>query len=49
MIAGLTWTAWLLIAASVLPGLLMAVAFYLAHRHDVPRREPPRHDFSGPT
>jgi hypothetical protein len=39
MIAGLTWTAWLLIVASVLPGLLMALAFYMAHRNDVP---PPR-------
>lgn len=31
MILGLPWDAWLLIAASVLPGLGLAIAFYRAH------------------
>ncbi len=34
MIAGLPWTAWLLIAASTLPALSLALAFYLAHRDE---------------
>ena len=49
MIAGLTWTAWLLIVAAVLPGLLMAIAFYLAHRRDVTGRAHPRRDVGDPT
>lgn len=33
MIAGLPAGAWLLIAASTLPGLAIALWFYLAHRN----------------
>ena len=32
MVAGLPWTAWLLIIASVVPALALASVFYLAHR-----------------
>lgn len=30
LIAGLPWTAWLLIVAAIVPGLGIAVAFYAA-------------------
>jgi len=32
MIAGLHWTAWLLLAAAVGLGLVIELRFYLAHR-----------------
>lgn len=32
--AGLPWQTWALAAAAVLPGLLLALAFHRAHRHD---------------
>ncbi len=32
MIAGLPWTAWLLIVASIAPPLALVGAFYWAHR-----------------
>ena len=31
-LAGLPWTTWLLLAAATLPGVLLALAFYLTHR-----------------
>jgi hypothetical protein len=31
-LAGLPWATWLLFAAATLPGLLLALAFYLTHR-----------------
>jgi hypothetical protein len=31
MLAGLPWTAWLLISLSTVPALAAALAFYLAH------------------
>jgi hypothetical protein len=34
MIAGLPWTAWLLIAAATVPALALALAFYAARRTD---------------
>jgi hypothetical protein len=34
MIAGLPWTAWLLIAAATLPALMLALVFYIAHRDE---------------
>lgn len=40
MIAGLSWGAWLLIAGSVLPGLLLAIAFYRAHSRESSPDEP---------
>lgn len=32
VIAGLPWTAWLLIGAAIVPALAIALAFYLSHR-----------------
>jgi hypothetical protein len=32
MIAGLHWTAWLLLVAAVVPALVLVAAFYLKHR-----------------
>jgi hypothetical protein len=32
LLAGLPWTTWLLLAAATLPGLALALAFYLTHR-----------------
>jgi hypothetical protein len=32
LLAGLPWTTWLLFAAATLPGLALALAFYLTHR-----------------
>ena len=32
MIAGLPWTAWLLIVAATVPALVLALTFYAAHR-----------------
>ena len=32
MIAGLSWATWVLLVMAVLPGLGIALAFYLAHR-----------------
>ncbi len=34
MIAGLPWTSWLLIFVSVVPPLLLGLAFFLAHWDD---------------
>lgn len=34
MILGLPWTAWLLIAVSVVPALGMVLAFHRAHGRD---------------
>ena len=31
-LAGLPWTTWLLFAAATLPGVILALAFYLTHR-----------------
>lgn len=31
MILSLHWTAWLLIAASIVPGVAIVIAFYRAH------------------
>ncbi len=36
MIAGLPWTSWLLILASVLPALVLVLAFFHAHQDDDP-------------
>lgn len=33
MIAGLPWTAWLLILTATVPALVIALRFYFAHRH----------------
>ena len=38
MIAGLPWTAWLLILAATVPAFALALAFYLRHRGDRPDR-----------
>lgn len=32
MIYGLSWTAWLLLLLSTLPGLLLVLVFYFRHR-----------------
>lgn len=34
MIAGLYWTAWLLLVLAVVPGLALALLFLRAHRGD---------------
>lgn len=39
MIAGLPWTAWLLILTAVVPPLALALAFYRAHPPQRPRRQ----------
>ena len=39
MIAGLHWTAWLLLLMAVLPGLALALLFLRAHIGDVRRDE----------
>jgi hypothetical protein len=36
MIGGLPWTAWLLLAAAILPGVGLAIASLRAHRVDRP-------------
>ena len=32
LLAGLPWTTWLLLVAATVPGLALALAFYLTHR-----------------
>jgi hypothetical protein len=34
MMAGLSWAAWALILAAVVPGVVLAAAFYRVHRDD---------------
>jgi hypothetical protein len=42
MIWGLPWAAWLLIGASTLPALVIAIAFYRAHGRRGPTHPPTR-------
>ncbi|MGI9179293.1 MAG: hypothetical protein ACR2H9_02095 [Longimicrobiaceae bacterium] len=39
MIAGLPWSSWLLILASVLPALVLVLAFFLAHQDEDPHSD----------